>query len=362
MASATKLPSGAWRTQANKKIGGKMVRKSFTVHPKDCPGSNMNIKSRNAKAQSELLAREWILKRDVVSSVDKTVEDAIDSYIEDRTKVLSPSSIVSYKQIRQYFEPIFYLTANEVTTPDIQKLINEMSVSVSAKTIKTRIGLLLSALDYAGNTNKFKLRYPQSIKRKLTTPDTDAVQVLLSNADDIMKPIICLAALGSLRRGEIAALRNKDISHDMNTVVIHADMVRSPDGGFVLKEMPKTSGSVRSIQLPRSVMELIPRGDDPEGFVFSITITAISRRFERLRNKCGINVRFHDLRHYAASFRSDLNIPRKYIEEVGGWTEDSHVMTAIYDNTLTSTRKKYTQITNNYIEETFNEAIKKTAT
>lgn len=57
MASAKKLPSGAWRTQAAKTIGGKKITKSFTVHPKDCGGD-----SRKAKTQSEMRAREWQLE------------------------------------------------------------------------------------------------------------------------------------------------------------------------------------------------------------------------------------------------------------------------------------------------------------
>ena len=81
----------------------------------------------------------------------------------------------------------------------------------------------------------------------------------------------------------------------------------------------------------------------------------ISHRYEKLRAKLGFSFNFHSLRHFAASFRSDLGIPRKYIEEVGRWESGSVVLERVYDNTLTSTRKKYTQIANRYIEENFKE-------
>ena len=55
MASAQKLPSGAWRTRATKLIDGKQIRKSFTVHPDDCDGD-----WRKAKALSESQANNWI--------------------------------------------------------------------------------------------------------------------------------------------------------------------------------------------------------------------------------------------------------------------------------------------------------------
>ena len=85
--------------------------------------------------------------------------------------------------------------------------------------------------------------------------------------------------------------------------------------------------------------------------------TNLWKRYDRLRKRSGVSAGLHDLRHFAASFRSDLNIPSKYIEEVGGWAKDSHIMTTIYDNTLSSTRKKYVHLTNEFIEKTFQDAI-----
>ena len=67
----------------------------------------------------------------------------------------------------------------------------------------------------------------------------------------------------------------------------------------------------------------------------------------------GFSFSFHSLRHFAASFRSDLGIPRKYIEEVGRWESGSSVLDRVYDNTLESSRKKYTQMANTYIEDNF---------
>lgn len=77
-----------------------------------------------------------------------------------------------------------------------------------------------------------------------------------------------------------------------------------------------------------------------------------------MREKCGIDANFHSLRHFAASFRSDIGIPQKYIEEVGGWTGESEILKTIYDNGLTSSRKKYTQMTNDYIRANFEKVLK----
>ena len=76
MAKAQKLPSGAWRTQVSKKVNNKTIRKSFTVHPKDCGND-----SKMAKKLSELYAREWSLKIEE-DELFITVKKAIEDYIK----------------------------------------------------------------------------------------------------------------------------------------------------------------------------------------------------------------------------------------------------------------------------------------
>ncbi len=131
------------------------------------------------------------------------------------------------------------------------------------------------------------------------------------------------------------------------------------ENGIIYEDMPKTSGSIRTVQLPRSVIDAIPVSDDPEAFVFDYTINMVTSDFTRLRNKCGLECSFHSLRKYSASFRSDLKIPQKYIEEVGGWKDNSAVLKNVYDNTLASSRKKYTEIANKFIDKNFDDLIRK---
>lgn len=348
MASAKKLPSGAYRTLATKTIHGKKVRKSFTVHPDQTGGDG-----RRAKDQSELLARNWRLSRDSSSIHGLIVKDAIESYIEDRSKVLSPSTIRGYKLILESFEPIWDIYITDLETSQIQRIINDWSIDHKTKTIRNRVALLLSALDYHGIDKKFKVRYPVNNSKKVTSPDIEDVQIFLRNAKGVMIPIIHLTAFGSLRRGEVAGLREMDISRDMCTVTVNGDMVLTPDHKWIYKPFPKTQGSIRTVQLPRFVIDGIPQKSDPNDFVFDLTPAAMTDRFKRLADKLGLSFTLHSLRHFAASFRTDLGIPRKYVEEVGGWDKDSVILQRTYDNTMDSSRKKYTQIANRFIEENF---------
>lgn len=356
MANAKKLPSGAWRTQATKFINGQRVVKSFTVHPDQFPGLTSKDASKKAKSLSELQAREWQINQEALSICGKTVGQALDDYIAERSKVLSSSTITNYRQLIPYFAPICNIYVDDIKTSDIQSLVNEWSVSVCAKTIKNRIGFLLPALDYAECDKRFKLRYPKTASKEINSPDLDQVQLLIRNAPDDFKPILFLAAFGGLRRGEIPALKQKDILRDLCSVYVHADIVK--DGNkWVYKPFTK-NGQSRTVRLPKFIIDTIPQSDDPEAFVFDLNPNVISKQYDKLRFRLGLDdYNLHSLRHFAASFRSDLGIPRKYIEESCGWESGSVALERIYDNTLDSSRKKYNQMVNDYIEENFKKIV-----
>ncbi len=346
MANARQLPSGAYQTRATKVIHGKKVTKSFTVHPKTCKGD-----TRRAKEQSELLARQWRLSVEDSEVYGVRVRDAIAQFLEDRSKVLSPSTMTNYRRYLPYFDSIMDISVSDIKTSDIQPLVNEWSISVSAKTIKNRISFLMAALDYAECDKKFRLRYPKSTAREIKAPDIDAVKTLLEKAPDDFRPVLYLAAFGAMRRGEICALKQADIDRVHNSINVHADMVLSGKK-YVYKPFTKTAAS-GALQLPKFIIKSLPTAPDPDEFVFKDNPNIISHRFDKLRRSLGLSCTFHSLRHFAASFRSDLGIPRKYIEEVGRWETGSSILERVYDNTLASTRKKYTQIANKYIEENF---------
>ena len=353
MASAKQLASGSWRVQAKKTVDGKTIVRSFTVSPKDCAGD-----WRKAKKQAEHLASEWVLSVDAHIHNGRTVKEACEVYIQDRSNILSPSTFREYSKTIQYFESINNLYISDISTEIIQRLINDMKKNVKKKTIKNRISFLLSALDYSGIDRKFKISYPENDSKTVISPDIDDLRRYIEIASEEYKPIIYLAAFGSLRRGEIHGLKEKDVSRDMNMITISGNLVKGSNG-WVYKP-PKTEGSARSIVLPKFVIDALPKRANPDDYIFDSVPSTTTDRFVDLSHKLNLPFNFHSLRHFAASFRSDLGIPKKYIQEVGGWVEgDGGVLDRIYDNKLDSSRRKYTQIANNFIEENFN--IKKTS-
>lgn len=355
MANAKKLPSGAWRCRPTKVIDGKKVTKSFTVHPRECAND-----SRRAKALAEMQAQEWMFDTEEDTN-DMTVGHAIDLYIQDRTAVLSESTIADYKRMPKYFEDILNVHASDVDTKMIQAIINEMAMEregkrLNARTIKNRVFFLLAALSYVGIDKKFKLRYPNQIKPELKPPEKSEYKRLLDMATDEEKLIIVLSGLYTMRRGEICGLVGADILWDMHSIYIHSSMVQDSDHNWIRRQMPKNLNSVRTVTLDKEIMESLLPHVAPDEPVVSLNPNQITKMFGRLRKKACVKCRFHDLRKYAASIRSEM-MPAKYVESDGGWRKDSQVLKTIYDKPFNESRKKYSDSFNDMVNRDYGDEL-----
>ena len=350
MATARKLPSGAWRTRPSKYINGKKVTKSFTVHPNECAGD-----WKKAKMLSEQKASVWLLETEA-DDVHTSVGKAMELYIEDRSAVLSPSTIADYRRMPKHFGDLVNVAAADVDSKMIQALINEMAVdNLNARTIKNRIFFLISALNYVGIEKKFKLRFPSQIKPNLNPPEPSEFHRLLAMATPEEKLTIILAGLYTLRRGEIAGLCGEDLLWDLNSIYVHTSRVQNDKKEWVRRPMPKNLNSVRMIQLDPEIMALLPKGG-PKEYVISMNPNEITKHFIRLREKACVNCRFHDLRKFAASIRSAI-MPSRYVEADGGWRKDSQVLSSIYDRPFKESRNEYSKKLNKMIVDEYGEEL-----
>ena len=327
MPKAKRLPSGSYRTQvyAGKDATGKKIYESFTA---------------STAKESELLAAQFKASQNRRKQGDITVGEAIEGYIKAKEAVLSPKTAREYKSMaRNHYEPIRNKPIRKLTSEDLQIYVSSLVSAINPKTIANIYGLLSASLALYAPDMSFRVSLPKKIKKKQIAPSDEEIAILYNEADDTMKICIALAAFGSCRRGEICAVRYKDVTG--TGVHIHADMVQNSDNQWVLKEMPKTSESVRLVRLPEPILSLIGTGN-PNDFIIPCTPSAMSHRFEHIRDRVGLhNIRFHDLRHYFASIAATLDIPQTYIADFGGWRQDSPVLKEVYQNKIIPIADKY---------------------
>lgn len=339
MASAYRLPSGKWRVLVFSHVdeNGKRKYESFTAA---------------TKQEAENQARKFSNNKIRNSSSGLSVEDAIEGYIKAKTGVLSPSTIRTYRGMqKKYYKQLAKIKILKLTNEDIQLMISELTQTVSAKTIKNIYALLCASIAFYSSDIKFNVSLPTARKKTSNSPSNEDVQMLFKMALPWLQKCIALAAFGGMRRGEIAAIKYKDVADD--AIFIHADLVMDEDNKWVYKDLPKNQSSVRIVRLPREVIAMIGKGN-PEDYIIGYNPNTISKMFIKLRDRLGVDVRFHDLRHYYASIGAVLNIPDIVLADFGGWRHDSPVMKTVYQGNISDISEGYSKKMINYFRDVMN--------
>lgn len=328
MATAKKTASGKWRVLVyiGKGKDGKKKYKSFTDADK-----------RKCERAASAYVDEHRRAND-----PQSFGSALSSYLVLRKAVLSPSTYRGYSSAERYFRKNFRGFCEHSIydlTPDyMQTIVSEMvEDGQSPKSVANKIGLVSSVLK-AKDVQMPLVRLPEKEKPDYHVPDTKDVERIIECAEgkDIEIPIL-LAAYGGMRRSEICALTLDDIAGD--TICITKAIVLNDDLDPV-KKSTKTYESKRDVPMPHEIIEKILE----KGYVTDAeSPERISERFSHIAKKAGCpGTRFHDLRHFHASYLHAKGVPDQYIMARCGWKTDN-VMKKIYMHTLQSEEKEMNQ-------------------
>lgn len=313
------------------KVNGEWRYKSFTA---------------STRAESLRMAAEYQACEKDRSAQRMTVRECVETYIRSRKNVLSPSTVRGYMQYAKHYKDIADIYVDQLTSKDLQFFVSTLSESRAPKTVRGSYALLLAAIRQIDERH-FRVTLPANRPVEYHTPTDKDVERLLEAASPELRKAILLAAVGTLRRGEICALDYSDVLYDFSAVYVHRSAVLTPEGEIVIKDIPKTSGSVRRVVLPKPVIAALGHG---EGLVYPFSPNTLTDSFVKLRKKVGLKCRFHDLRHYAASVMHAIGIPDQYIMERGGWSSD-RVLKEVYRNTLEDKSVEFTKKANAYFEK-----------
>jgi integrase len=362
MATASKLPSGSWRTLAyshmekvEEEIDGeieikdKKIYESFTAE---------------TKAESELLAAQFQVdkknkkKTKKVINKNLTVSQTIDKYLSMR-ELLSPPTLEAYGKIKKYaFKNIMGEKAVDLDDESMQLAINEESKRITQKgtvikpkTVANEYGLLSSAI-YAVQGIQFKIKLPTRPERNVELPEPHEVVQAIK---DTWVELPCMLAMWlSFSMSEVRGIKCSSVKKgilSMDQVVVDAN------GKAIEKEAGKAEKRTRKHQIPAYIMNLIEQQDayqeylktGIDKYLIPLTRGQIYGRFKALMKKAGLNISFHQLRHLNASVMLLLGVPEKYAMERGGW-KTPHVMKKVYQHTFSSERK----IVDQKVDEYFN--------
>lgn len=317
---ATKTKSGRWTVLAfvGRDADGHKIQKRFTGN------------DRRAVLQA---AAEYADEHRQAEGV--RFGDAAESVATKST--LSPTTQRSYQSIlrtiKERYPDLYDTPIPLISADDLQSVLDSYGEDHSAKTVRNWHGFMCAVY----RTQRIRMpivdlppreaieyHIPTDFEVKL------ALQRALSAGEVELWVCISLAAFGPLRAGEIAALRCEDIDFAAGTIHVSHSMARTPEGLWVLKA-PKTRTSDRVILMPQEVMDTIRR----QGYVTHWNPQQIYEHFCSLLRKAGIrHFRFHDLRHYCASYLHAKGYPDIYIQARTGHASDQ-VLRQVYTHVLT---------------------------
>lgn len=339
MANAKKLKSGNWRVRAfiGRDIQGKPMYKSFTA---------------DSKRAAERMAAVYTTEKRLFEE-NMRIKDAVDSYIESRTNVLSPTTIFEYKRMaRDRLIGIENIHIGDITNNDLQRWVNRLASKLNPKTVKNTLGLVHAAITSYRPELIINVATPKRIRRVMNDLPTSEEIISIVHGTDIELPVL-LALWLCLRMSEVRGIKKSSIKG--NTLYIENSIV-TVNGKHVEKKVLKTDSSFRCLELPDILRDMIM--ENKSEYATTLTGKAIYGRFRRIMKKNGYDgVRFHDLRHIAASDMHKLGIPDRVAADRGGWSTTA-TMKNVYQHSFTGDREFAERTVSDYYTSLVNKCDK----
>ncbi len=246
--------------------------------------------------------------------------------LNKRGQPLSPNTLNEYKRlIEKVLVSIVDKPVRSITSRDIEQWWISPEQRNSPNQASKAYSHLKTLMTYAAKKH-WVIENPCDIEgaskftpeREELIPTVKQVAIMLEVAPEPYKAIIALAAWGGLRKGEILELRRKDfefLKTDTETwILVNINRAVIWQGVNAQVRAPKTAGSIRVVQLPQRVNEILTshlRGVpiDPEALLFPTNSSSnshfskhqLTRSWYRIRSEAGYPARFHSLRAFAAT-------------------------------------------------------------
>lgn len=307
---ATKRDSGSYRARVTYyDDDGKQQCESFT---------------RKSKREAEAAAYDFKVNRLKMQRPENiTLGDAADKFIDSNT-VLSPSTIASYRGIRNFaFQGIINKRLGLLTPILIQEAVSIHSQTHKAKTVKNALSFFQRVLkNYKLDHLCDDVNLPQADAKEIQIPTKEELSAFVKAVSGTrLHAYVMLACYAGLRRSEVIALTWADIDFKRKQIIVNKSRVRNEYGQFVKKNTTKTVKSDRKVGLidvlANTLLEM-REGKNLHDFILKDGPDALKDAYERARIKYQFPYNYHALRHYFTSYLLLIGAPIKDVSEILG--------------------------------------------
>ncbi len=304
---------------------------------------NGKAKRKYSKAQKD--AREWLLgQRKAISEAVWTETDSVtvstflDRYMEDvGAHTLRPKTIEAYSYlIRLHVKPeIGNIRLTALSPAHVQHLYTtKLDEGLSRRTVKFIHSVLHKALEQAVRWGLVMRNVcdladpPKPIKPTHKVWDAEQVKRFLAYVREDRLYAFWVLTMTGMRLGELLAVQYEDVDWKKRTIhVAHAIQHINGRGTFITE--PKTEKARRTIKLPAFIFEVlkdhVTRHEIKEGLLFTtrngtpFSPRNVQRYFTEAVEGAGLPmIKFHDLRHTAATLLFKADTHPKIVQELLG--------------------------------------------
>ena len=302
---------------------------------------------------------------------NQTLKVYLEHWLEQVHK-LSTVRISTYEMYRiviyKHIIPLLgHIQLQKLTPQQVQVFYTKkLDEGLSSKRVRGFHAVLHSALQNAVKWNLVGRNVcdlvtppiPQRHEIQPLTPE-QAQRLLQVARERKLETLLTVAVATGMRRGELLGLHWHDIDFNEGCLYVRRTVGRIGKFGVVVSE-PKTRRSRRKIVLPGFVVDALKQHQEGQqavrekagtqwrekDIVFCnmygdyLSTTNLQIAFKGLLQRAELpNIRFHDLRHSAASFLAKLNVHPKVVQEILGHSTIAMTLD-IYSHLFPSTHQE----------------------
>jgi integrase len=263
--SVEKLPSGRYRVRFTDPQGRRVSGGTFTTRQL----ADLELSRITFAIESGTYAKQAATKIEDLDSKTATLRELAEHWRETRLRqgqTLAATTLQEYERLVNNVltpfadMPVRSITAGQVDKwwkPEHKRAPNQASKAY--KHLKTLMGYALkrrwiteSPCVIDGATSYRPVSRPE-------IPTREQVEIMVRESPEPFNVVVSLAAWGGFRKGEIFALRRKDVVFEKvegeTWVSVRVERAVTWIDRAALEKTPKTEGSIRTVELPP---ELVP--------------------------------------------------------------------------------------------------------